>query len=96
METHLLTQALANYVAALEHAATITKRAEDRPVYKSLLADAAALLAHAAKGDSSASLQEAATTHERLWGQLWLLDPAYKEPSGLWRVAHEAIVGHVI
>jgi hypothetical protein len=96
VKSHMLTQALADYVVALEHAASVTKRAEDRSIYKSLLADAAVLLARAAKGEAPSLLQDGATAHERLWGQSWLVDPAYKKPSSLWRVAYEAIAGHVI
>jgi hypothetical protein len=92
----LLTQVLANYVVALGHAASITKRAEDRSVYTSLLADAAVLLARAAIGDSPESLRDAAKAHERLWGHTWLADPAYEKPSGLWQTALRAINGNVI
>lgn len=91
----LLTEMLAHYVIALGQAARLTKRAEDRSRYKSLLADAAVLLARAAAGESPELLRDTAKAHERLWGQTWLVDPAHEKPSRLWQEAFREINGNV-
>ncbi len=81
-----LTPALASYVLALHHGAQGTHRAEDRPAYRHLLADAAVLLALAETGAESAELATAVSAHERLRGHLWLDDPVHEESTEAWRV----------
>jgi hypothetical protein len=96
MESQLLTRVLANYIVALGHAASVTQRAEDRPICTSLLADAAVLLARAAIGEPAEFLRDAAKAHDRLWGHTWLDDRAFEKASGLWKAALRAINGNVI
>ena len=81
-----MTSALAKYVLALHHGAQGTHRAEDRPAYRQLLADAAVLLALAETGAPSTELASAIRAHERLRGQLWLDDAVHEESTAAWAV----------
>jgi len=86
-----MTFALAKYVLALHHGAQGTHRAEDRPAYRDLLADAAVLLALAETGAVSAELATAVRAHERLRGQLWLADPVHEESTEAWGVVGQHV-----
>lgn len=86
-------RAIAEYVLALEHAAATTTRAEDRPSYAALLADAAPLLAVAISAPKTPSLSARAQRHERLWGNLWLNDPTQRTASLAWQAA-KAVSGY--
>jgi hypothetical protein len=85
--------AIAHYVLALERAAASTRRAEDRPNYTALLASAAPLLATALSTTATPGISARAQQHERLWGSLWLSDPAFQEASLAWQAA-KAAIGH--
>lgn len=80
-------RAIAHYVLALEHAAGATARAEDRSSYAALLANAAPLLAVALGTDTAQGLSTRLQQHEKLWGSLWLSDPAFQEASMAWQAA---------
>jgi hypothetical protein len=83
-------RAIAHYVLALEHAAGATARAEDRPNYTALLANAAPLLAVALGAGAAQGLATRLQQHEKLWGNLWLSDPASQEASMAWQTAKAA------
>lgn len=85
------TLVIARYVSALEIGSKTTHRAEDRDNYKSLLADAAALLACSCLNGSLEDLRMRVSTHERLRGQTWLEDPAHKDSSSIWQEVVAAV-----
>lgn len=72
-----LTLLLSEYVLALEAGAAKTARAEDQ----ALLADAAGLLALAATNASPDDIRARLKAHERLWGNVWLVDPVFELPA---------------
>ena len=74
----------AQYVLVLEQCALSTKRAEDRPVYQSLLADAAVVLATVVASETTAALTARIDAHERLWGHIWLQDPVVHDALSAW------------
>ena len=76
---------LATYILKLNEAAQSTKRAEDRPLYEKYLASAAVILALVESGTEKDIVEKEVQTHERLWGNTWLLDNAYKSPSRAWQ-----------
>jgi hypothetical protein len=78
---------LSKYVLALEQSASATARAEDRSGYASLLADAAPLLAAAVEAGSQIDISKRISRHEKLWGNLWLQDPAFQTASNAWQSA---------
>ena len=78
---------LAKYILALEQSAKMTARAEDRPRYESLLADAGPILAAALELGAQASIAGRISQHERLWGMLWLQDPVFQDASDAWHAA---------
>lgn len=82
---------LAEYVLKLNEAAQSTKRAEDRPLYEKYLAHAAVILALAESGAEKETIQKEVQTHERLWGNTWLVDDAYKNPSNAWQKVKDAL-----
>jgi hypothetical protein len=76
---------LARYVLALERASQSCTRAEDRPAYGALLADAAGILAAAVVDGRSGDLAARVAAHDRLRGHLWLQDSvASAEGSAMW------------
>ena len=81
---------LAQYVLALEQCARSTKRAEDRPLYEALLADAAGVLAAAVTPETTAAITARVAAHERLWGHTWLQDPVFSDASSAWANAKKA------
>ena len=87
-----LTSELANYVLALHKAAASTRRTEDRVLYEKYLADAAVLLALAETNATQDDIRKAVNTHERLWGNTWLQDEAYKGPAAAWQVVKGAFL----
>ena len=76
---------LATYILKLNEAAQSTKRAEDRSLYERYLASAAVILALVESGAATNIIAEEAQAHERLWGNTWLVDDAYKVPSDAWQ-----------
>ena len=76
---------LTKYVLALEQSASVTARAEDRSGYALLMADAAPLLAAAVEAGSQVDISRRISNHERLWGNLWLQDPAVQSASDAWQ-----------
>lgn len=75
----------ARYVFALRDAAEKTRVANDRPIYRMYLAEAAVLLASAVKGVSEAELLSLVSDHERTRGHTWLQDPEREEADAAWR-----------
>ncbi len=90
-KTRNMKKELATYILKLNEAAQSTKRAEDRPLYEKYLASAAVILALAETGAEKEMIQNEVQTHERLWGNTWLVDDAYKNPSNAWQKAKEAL-----
>ena len=76
---------LATYIIKLNDAAQLTKQAEDRPLYEKYLASAAVILALVENGASKETIKNEVQSHERLWGNSWLVDDAYIEPSNAWQ-----------
>ncbi len=76
-----LTLLLSEYILALEAGAAKTARAEDRPTYQALLADAAGLLALAATDASPDDICARFEAHQRLRGNVWLVDPVFRLPA---------------
>ena len=76
---------LAAYILKLNEAAQSTKRAEDRQLYERYLASAAVILALVESGAENNIVEEEVQAHERLWGNTWLVDDAYKIPSNAWQ-----------
>ena len=84
---------IAQYILSLSAAAAMTHRAEDRSLYEKYLADAAVLLALAeTEAPSTSIICEAVQSHERLWGNTWLVDDAYKRPSVAWQKVKQCLV----
>jgi hypothetical protein len=78
---------LAKYVLALHDGAERTRRSEDRPLYRLLLADAAVLLALAVSDPPApGQLGAAVRQHERLRGQLYLVDAVQGESESAWEL----------
>jgi len=75
---------LAAYILKLNEAAQTTKRAEDRALYERYLASAAVILALVESGAESYIIEDEVQAHERLWGNTWLVDSAYKIPGEAW------------
>ena len=96
MKTNVHALILASYVDALKTGAASTDRAEDRGIYTSLLADAAAVLACAVQDRALPQLLEAAKHHERLRGQVWLQGEIQSESSRIWSEAFRVINEHAI
>jgi len=78
-------QSLVKYVLALEQSSEPTSRAEDRSIYKSLLADAGPILASALVRDAQSNIASRISQHERLWGYSWLQDPVFQSASDAWQ-----------
>ena len=76
---------LATYILKLNESAQLTKRAEDRPLYEKYLASAAVILALVENGSEKETIKNEIETHERLWGNAWLVDDVYKNPSNAWQ-----------
>jgi len=83
---------IAQYIFSLRDAAEKTHRAEDRSIYTMYLADAAVILALVESDGSPEMLREAIDSHERLWGQTWLVDDVFKGPSSAWKVVKQCLV----
>jgi hypothetical protein len=84
---------LANYVLKLRDAAGATQRAEDRPIYERLLADAGIILALVQTDASPDVVADAVASHERLWGHIWLQDPVFEKPSNAWQKIKKQLSG---
>jgi len=82
---------IATYILMLNEAAKATKRAEDRPLYEKYLAHAAVLLALAESGAEKEIIKNEVETHEHLWGNTWLVDDVYKNPSNAWQKVKETL-----
>jgi hypothetical protein len=76
---------LATYILKLNEAAKTTKRADDRSLYEKYLASAAVILALVESGAEKEVIQNEVQAHERLWGNTWLVDDVYKNPSSAWQ-----------
>jgi hypothetical protein len=42
-------------------------------------------------GAEEETIQKEVQAHERLWGNTWLVDEAYKDPSNAWQKVKEAL-----
>ena len=62
-----------------------------RPLYETSLASAAVILALVVSGAEEETIQKEVQAHERLWGNTWLVDEAYKDPSNAWQKVKEAL-----
>lgn len=82
---------LATYILKLNESAQLTKRAEDKPLYEKYLASAAVILALVENGAEKETIRNEIETHERLWGNTWLIDDAYKNPSDAWQKVKESM-----
>jgi len=82
---------LATYILKLNEAAQSTKRAEDRPLYDKYLASAAVILALVESGAKKEIVAKEIQSHEHLWGNTWLVDDSYKNPSNAWQKVKEAL-----
>lgn len=82
---------LATYILKLSEAAQTTKRAEDRLLYEKYLASAAVILALVESGAEKEQIQNEVQAHERLWGNTWLVDDAYKSPSSAWQKVKDVL-----
>ena len=67
-----MSEALAQHIEDLHRGSENTHRAEDRPRYTSLLAQAAIVLAKANLHAPEPELFAEIDTYERLWGNTWL------------------------
>ncbi len=81
---------LAAYILELNDASKNTHQAEDRRLYDKYLASAAVILALTERGAESETIKNEIQAHERLWGNTWLVDDAYKKPSNAWQKVLEA------
>ncbi len=77
---HLLSQ----YVLRLDAAAQSTHRAEDRPAYRALLAEAAVLLSRAVEGASLKDLLPHLIQHERTRGHTWIAGAEHIDVDAAW------------
>jgi hypothetical protein len=82
---------LATYILKLNDAAQATKQAEDRSLYEKYLAGAAVILALVEIGAEKEKVDNEIQVHERLWGNTWLVDDVYKNPSDAWQKVVEAL-----
>ncbi len=82
---------LATYILKLNEAAKSTKQAEDRPLYQKYIAHAAIILAMVENGAEAEVINNEVQDHERLWGNTWLIDDAYKSPSSAWQKIKEVV-----
>jgi hypothetical protein len=74
--------ALAEYVLQLSDAEEHTHHANDRPLYRIYLADAAVLLASVVVDEATERIDARIANHERLWGTTYLAGP---EHSLIWK-----------
>jgi len=82
---------LATYILKLNESAQLTKRAEDRPLYERYLASAAVILALVENGSVKETIKKEIESHERLWGNTWLVDDVYKVPHDAWQKVKESL-----
>lgn len=80
-------EALAQHIEDLRSGSETTSRAEDRPQYTSLLAQAAIVLAKVNLCVPKAELFAEIDTYERLWANTWLehWKPKYQESYELFK-----------
>lgn len=65
-------------------------------MYKSLLADAGVLLAKSVQNEPPAVLREYIEAHERLRGQLFLIDDVHATPARIWTEVRKLVGDHAI
>ena len=82
---------LAHYILKLNEAAHSTKRAEDRKIYERYLAHAGVILAMLQNGADKKEIENEVQSHERMWGNDWLVDDAYKSPAEAWKAVKALI-----
>mgnify|MGYP003628254977 FL=1 len=82
---------LATYILKLNEAAKTTKRAEDRSLYEKYLSSAAVILALVESGAEKEAIKNEVQSHERLWGNTWLVDDVYTSPSSAWQKVKEVM-----
>ncbi len=84
-------QEIAQYIISLAQAANKTQQAEDRQIYRILLADSAVLLALVNTGATKELVVEAITRHDRLWGQMWPVDDVCVAAISEWQKVKDLI-----
>jgi hypothetical protein len=84
---------LADYILKLQRAYEKTRQAEDRTLYQRYLAEAGVLLALVETDADHAIISAAVESHERLWGNTWLQDDAYRVPSEAWGSVKRKMAG---
>jgi|WetSurMetagenome_2_1015567.scaffolds.fasta_scaffold107818_1 hypothetical protein len=82
---------IAQYIISLDQAANKTHQSEDRQIYQIILADSAVLLALVDTGANKELIIEAATRHDRLWGQMWPVDNVCAEAISEWQTVRRLI-----
>jgi hypothetical protein len=82
---------IAQYIINLDQAANKTHQAEDRQIFRILLADSAVLLALVNTGANKELVMEAATRHDRLWGQMWPVDDVCAAAISEWQKVKDLI-----
>lgn len=80
----------AEYIKALESSSQETTRAEDRSLYTKYLAEAGVILSAIVLGSTSAELASLISSHDRLWGQTWLIDPVYEKAAKSYQAFKQA------
>jgi hypothetical protein len=87
---------LAAYVLRLSESLANTQQANDRPLYRRLLADAAPLLALVVEGCRTTEISAAVQRHERLSSELFLSGPEYAAIAESWRAFREVYATSII
>ena len=82
-----MSESLALHIEDLRLGSETTARAEDRPAYRSLLAQMAVVLAKVNLSAPESELFAEIDTYERLWGNTWLecWSPAHPESYELFK-----------
>ena len=86
---HPCQPSLAAYVLRLSESLANTQHANDRPLYRRLLADAAPLLALVVEARGATEISAAIQRHERLSSELFLSGPEHAAIAESWRSFRE-------
>ena len=84
-----MSTSLANHIEDLRRGLETTNRAEDRPGFKSLLAQAGIVLAKVSLDAPQVELFHEIDTYERLWGHTWLEHWNPKHPESYATFKHQ-------
>ena len=86
---HSCRSSLAAYVLRLSESLATTQHANDRPLYRRLLADAAPLLALVVESRAATEISAAVQRQERLSSELFLSGPEHAAIAESWRAFRE-------